>query len=210
MRIIGRCFARVGGADSVSVAFDNWTALTRARCATVSMASTVSGIQIRCESDPSAPLLAPRGVERRLPTIEILLLEFWSRRADLNRGPADYEFSAWSRILRNLNVSEARGCRWLQIAATGCIPGASDVEALYSADAVPASTATTAAVGTPVQVNISGRHVHGLKTGSGEFAQVPSLGRFLPRAIHHSRADHWGFQVDLPANHLGPGWRKRA
>jgi len=22
--------------------------------------------------------------------------------------------------------------------------------------------------------------------------------------------NHWGFQVDLPANHLGPSWRKRA
>jgi hypothetical protein len=73
---------------------------------------------------------------------------------DSNHRPADYEFSAGSRILRNLSGSESRGCRWLQIAATGCIPGASDVEPRprinnKAADPVQESAATIAAAGMP-------------------------------------------------------------
>ena len=37
-----------------------------------------------------------------------------------------------------------------------------------------------------------------------------AVDRLHPQAIHSRTSKHWGFRVDVPANQLGPGWKKRA
>ena len=37
-----------------------------------------------------------------------------------------------------------------------------------------------------------------------------AVDRLDPQAAGSRPSKHWGFRVDLPANHLGPGWRERA
>jgi hypothetical protein len=37
-----------------------------------------------------------------------------------------------------------------------------------------------------------------------------AVDRSDPQSAGSRTSEHWGFRVDLPANHLGPGWRRRA